>query len=353
MLFMISSFRLNTRIIIGLTIISVAIFVALFGYLIAPDDSSNANRMILEIGGKDPGFTQFFLKIKKEGNRKESLGQIIWHGKTEEYEWIPIISYRRSGDSLEVEKFIDDGVTEKVTYQMESFTVSEMIEEKRFWFGTDKFGRDILSRLIIGTRVTLGVGAIAVIVSLGIGIFFGAIAGYRGGKTDRVIMWFIQVVWSIPTILLVLGVVMLLGKGFWQVFLAIGLSLWVNVARLVRGQVLSVKEQPYVEAARLMGFSHFRILFVHILPNIMGSIWVMAAANFATAIMLEAGLSFLGIGIQAPQPSWGLMMKEHYNFIVTNHPMLAIIPGAAIMLMVLAFHLLGNGMRDRLDVRSQ
>jgi peptide/nickel transport system permease protein len=344
--------RSDKRFMTGLVIIGFACIVALFGYLIAPDNTTQANRMVLEAGSKDPGYRQLFLKIKKEGNIKEHIGQVLWRGKTEEYEWIPIVSCRRIADKLQVEKYIDEGVTETVIYPIGRNSLSGMIEEKTYWFGTDKFGRDILSRIIIGTRVALGVGAIAVLVSLSLGIFLGAVAGYKGGKTDRLIMWFIQVVWSIPAILLVLGVVMLLGKGFWQVFLAIGLSLWVNVARLVRGQVLSVKEQPYVEAARLMGFSHFRILFVHILPNIMGAVWVMAAANFATAIMLEAGLSFLGIGIQAPQPSWGLMMKENYNFIVTNHPMLAIIPGAAIMLMVLAFHLLGNGLRDWLDVRA-
>jgi peptide/nickel transport system permease protein len=345
--------RSNKRFVTGLIIIGLACFLALFGYLIAPDNTTHANRMILEIGSKDPGYKQLFLKIKKDDSVRESYWQVLWRGKTEEYEWIPIVSYNLVSDRLEVQKYIDEGVTERAVYFFNKKSLSDLIEEKTFWFGTDKFGRDILSRMIIGTRVALGVGVIAVLVSLTLGIFLGAIAGYKGGKTDRMIMWFMQVIWSIPTILLVLGVVMLLGKGFWQVFLAIGLSLWVNVARLVRGQVLSVKEQPYVEAARLMGFSHFRILFVHILPNIMGAVWVMAAANFATAIMLEAGLSFLGIGIQAPQPSWGLMMKEHYNFIVTNHPMLAIIPGAAIMLMVLAFHLLGNGLRDWLDVRSQ
>lgn len=337
----------------GLVIIGFACMIALFGYIIAPDNTTHANRMVLEAGSKDPGYRQLFLKIKKEGNVREHIGQILWRGKTEEYEWIPIVSYSRIADQLQVEKYIDEGVTETMIYPIGRNALPDIIEEKTYWFGTDKFGRDILSRIIIGTRVALGVGAIAVLVSLTLGIFLGAIAGYKGGKTDRLIMWIIQVVWSIPTILLVLGVVMLLGKGFWQVFLAIGLSLWVNVARLVRGQVLSVKEQPYVEAAQLMGFSHFRILFGHILPNIMGAVWVMAAANFATAIMLEAGLSFLGIGIQAPQPSWGLMMKENYNFIVTNHPMPAIIPGAAIMLMVLAFHLLGNGLRDWLDVRAQ
>jgi peptide/nickel transport system permease protein len=144
-----------------------------------------------------------------------------------------------------------------------------------------------------------------------------------------------------------------LGKGFWQVFIAVGLTMWVNVARLVRGQVLGTKELQYIEAAKALGYSHFRIIAKHILPNIMGPILVIAASNFASAIVIEAGLSFLGIGVQAPQPSWGLMIKENYNFIITQNPMLALAPGFAIMILVLAFNLLGNGLRDALNVRGR
>ncbi|MFN9115019.1 MAG: ABC transporter permease, partial [Bacteroidota bacterium] len=134
--------------------------------------------------------------------------------------------------------------------------------------------------------------------------------------------------------------------------IAVGLTLWVNVARLVRGQVLSIRELNYIEATKAMGFSSTRTIIRHILPNIMGPVLVIAASNFASAIVIEAGLSFLGLGVQPPQPSWGLMIKENYNFIITNNPMLAIAPGIAIMLLVLAFNLLGNGLRDVLDVRS-
>jgi len=145
----------------------------------------------------------------------------------------------------------------------------------------------------------------------------------------------------------------LLGKGFWQVFVAVGLTMWVNVARLVRGQIFATKELQYVEAAKALGFSHARIIAKHILPNIMGPILVIAASNFASAIVIEAGLSFLGVGVQPPQPSWGLMIKENYNFIITQNPMLALAPGFAIMLLVLAFNLFGNGLRDALNVRGK
>ncbi len=166
-------------------------------------------------------------------------------------------------------------------------------------------------------------------------------------------MWLINVLWSIPTLLLVFAITLILGKGFWQVFIAVGLTMWVNVARLVRGQVLSVRELDYIEAARALGFSNFRIIFKHILPNILGPVVVIAASNFASAIIIEAGLSFLGVGVQPPQPSWGLMIKENYNFIITHNPMLALVPGIAIMLLVLSFNLLGNGLRDALNVKSQ
>jgi ABC-type dipeptide/oligopeptide/nickel transport system permease subunit len=173
------------------------------------------------------------------------------------------------------------------------------------------------------------------------------------GKWDDIIMWFINVIWSIPTLLLVFAITLVLGKGFWQVFIAVGLTMWVNVARLVRGQVLSLREMQFIEATKALGFSNARIIIKHILPNIIGPVMVIAAGNFASAIVIEAGLSFLGVGVQPPQPSWGLMIKENYNFIITSNPMLALIPGIAIMLLVLAFNLLGNGLRDAFNVRGK
>ena len=165
-------------------------------------------------------------------------------------------------------------------------------------------------------------------------------------------MWFINVMWSIPTLLLVFAITLTLGKGFWQIFIAIGLTMWVNVARLVRGQVMALKQLEYIEATRVLGLGTLRTIFRHIWPNIIGPVTVLATSNFAAAIVIEAGLSFLGIGVQPPMPSWGLIMKENYNFIITQNPMLALAPGLAIMLLVLAFNMLGNGLRDALDVRS-
>ncbi|MFN5642242.1 MAG: ABC transporter permease, partial [Sphingobacteriales bacterium] len=206
--------------------------------------------------------------------------------------------------------------------------------------------------LIIGTRVSLSVGGIALIISLTIGIFLGAMAGYYRGRVDAVIMWFINVVWSIPTLLLVFAITMALGKGFWQVFIAVGLTLWVSVARMIRGQVFSLREKEFIEATKVLAFSDFRIIVKHILPNVLGPVLVLGASNFASAIVMEAGLSFLGVGVQAPQPSWGLMIKENYNFIITNNPALALVPGLAIMALVLSFNILGNALRDALDVKQ-
>ena len=180
----------------------------------------------------------------------------------------------------------------------------------------------------------------------------GAIAGYFGGKVDAIIMWIINVTWSIPTLLLVIAITLALGKGFWQVFIAVGLTMWVEVARVVRGQVMSVKQMQYVTAARALGFTDYRIITKHILPNIMAPVIIISAANFAGAILIESGLSFLGIGAQPPMPSWGGIIKDHYSYIVLGKPYLAIIPGLAIMSLVTAFMLVGNALRGALDVKN-
>jgi peptide/nickel transport system permease protein len=336
----------------GLVIIILSFIAALFAYFIAPDDTPNANRMIVEIGGEKPGFKMMFIREKKEDAIMNTplLNRLI-NGKTDHFNYIPVTTFSRTGDSVIVNKYIDEGLSERQSYS--SSQLDKEAVEKKFLLGTDKFGRDILSRLIIGVRVSLSVGLIAVIISLTIGILLGSLAGYYKGWVDDLVMWFINVIWSIPTLLLVFALTLLLGKGFWQVFIAVGLTMWVNVARLVRGQVLAVRELEYIEATRALGYSDARTIVKHILPNILGPVMVIAASNFASAIVIEAGLSFLGVGVQPPQPSWGLMIKENYNFIITHNPMLALAPGIAIMILVLAFNLLGNGLRDALNVRGK
>jgi peptide/nickel transport system permease protein len=345
--------RRNKGALFGLIVIIAAIFIAVFAYFLAPDPSPFANRIILEIGGNKPGFRQDFLLVKKEKTViRPSFSGRLMNGKEDPYYYVPIVGYEQKADSIIVQKFIDEGLSERQAYSTSQLSPSPIVSQK-FILGTDKFGRDILSRLLVGTRVSLSVGLITVIISLSIGLVLGSMAGYFRGRTDDIIMWFINVIWSIPTLLLVFAITLALGKGFWQVFIAIGLTMWVNVARLVRGQVLAVRELEYIEATKALGFSDVRTIVRHVWPNIMGPVMVIAASNFASAIVIEAGLSFLGIGVQAPQPSWGLMIKENYNFIITQNPMLALAPGFAIMLLVLAFNLLGNGLRDALNVRGK
>lgn len=342
----------NKAAVFGLIIISIAILVSTLAYFIAPDGSSYSNRMTVEIGGKKPGYSQQFFLLKKDKRPiRNGFFSTLLNGQEDSYQYIPINGYELKGDSIIIQQYIDEAVYERKSY-LKDRSNNDLVITRTFLLGTDKYGRDILSRIFLGTRISLGVGLVAVIISLSIGILLGALAGYFGGRTDDIIMWFINVIWSIPTLLLVFAITLILGKGFWQVFIAIGLTMWVSVARLVRGQVLMVRELEYVEAARALGYTHARIIFKHILPNIMGPVLVVAASNFASAIVIEAGLSFLGVGVQPPQPSWGLMIKENYNFIITHNPALALAPGFAIMILVLAFNLVGNGLRDALSAKA-
>ena len=218
------------------------------------------------------------------------------------------------------------------------------MHSRTFWLGTDRFGRDYLSRVVAGSGLSLSVGIVAVLLSLLIGVPLGAFAGYLGGRFDAAISWLLQVMWSIPTLLLVLAITLAFGKGFEQVFLAIGLSMWVDVARVVRGQTIALRHVEWVEAGRVLGLSTPRIVLRHILPNLAGPIAVLASANFAAAILIEAGLSFMGVGAQIPMPSWGNLIRDHYGAILTGHAHLALIPGACIVSLVLAFNALSNAL---------
>lgn len=347
-------FKKNKTGIVSFVFVLLCGFAAIFCYILAPDNSSNANQMHLEIHSKPPGFTVTMLTIPSEEN-PQNWFHFLLHGKNIQSTEVPIKSYKVTTDEIQIELYSESQtINQTKSYSLTLFEgqIEKYINTKRFLLGTDRYGRDLLSRMLIGTRISFFIGFIAVFISLVIGVSIGAVAGYYGGKIDSFIMWLINITWSIPTLLLVIAITLALGKGFWQVFIAVGLTMWVEVARVVRGQILSTKQQQYVEAAKVLGFSDFRIIFKHILPNIMAPVIVISAANFAGAILIESGLSFLGIGAQPPTPSWGAMIKDHYNYIIVGKAYLAIIPGLAIMSLVLAFMLIGNALRDALDVRN-
>ena len=328
----------------SLFIISVCLLCSFFSYLFIPDKTPYANQMYLELATLPPLSKALFLQIPNDNYMNESSIKYFFIGKKSNYTKIPITNY----------DVIDNNIfyTSLSTNIKKKYNGKYKIVEQTFWFGTDRFGRDLLSRIIYGVRVSIAVGLIAVIISLIIGISLGLIAGFYRGRVDDIIMWFVNVIWSIPTLLMVIAITLALGKGFWQVFVAVGLTMWVEVARIVRGQVMAIRELEYVEASKVLAYSPFRIITKHILPNVIGPVIVISAANFAAAILIEAGLSFLGIGAQPPIPSWGSIIKDHYSYIIMDKAYLAIIPGIAIMLLVLSFMTVGNSLRDAFDVRD-
>jgi peptide/nickel transport system permease protein len=364
----------NKSAMFGLAVIVFAVLLSLFAYVVAPDNSPSGNEQILQLETHPPGFSVYILKKRKEGFTKNGFIDGLVNGFTKNYEPVPMADFVFEKDSLQFVEYRGKSFkTEQRKLSYSDILANEFndlkmeerkilvdqcqIVKKKFWLGTDKFGRDILSRLIIGVRVSLSVGLISAGISLLIGIFLGALAGYFRGWLDEMIMWVINVFWSIPTLLLAMGLYIsagsLIENKLVMIFIAVGLTMWVETARIVRGQFLAIRELEYVSAAKSLGYSNARIIFLHILPNILGPIIVVACANFASAILVESGLSYIGLGIQPPAPSWGSMLNEYKDFIDTNKAYLALFPGLAIMLMVLAFNLVGNGLRDALDVKGQ
>ena len=336
-------FRRNPLSIASLVVIGLFALMAVLGYLITPDHTPYCNQQYLELATLKPFSKATFLYTSDLKPQTSSLFHRMVKGEPLDYTATPIIKYRYARDSIVATPYNGDPIVVAAN--------QARVDTRTFILGTDAYGRDVLSMIMIGSRVSLSVGFIAILIALLLGITLGALAAYHGGWVDNFIMWIINVVWSIPTVLLVIAITFVLGKGFWQIFIAVGLTMWVYIARVVRGEVLSIKEKEYVEATRALGYSTFRTIFLHILPNIAGAVVVVAASNFASAILLEAGLSFLGIGVQPPMPSWGMMVKENYGYILLDSAYLALLPGLAIMLVVLAFMLLANGLRDALDTR--
>jgi len=217
-------------------------------------------------------------------------------------------------------------------------------------FGTDEFGRSILSRIIFGARVSINIALLASAVALGIGVPLGALAGYYGGAIDSIVEGLVDITWAFPTILAALAIMFMLGPGLHSVMIAVGVVYWAGYARITRGQFLALREKEYVQAARAVGASSLRIIWRHLLPNSLAPLLVQLSLGMGQVILIEASLSFLGLGAQPPTPSWGSMLSNGRAYLLTA-PWLTLIPGLAIMIIVLGFNLMGDGLRDALDPR--
>lgn len=392
-------FTKNIPAVLGLGWLLVCTLVAIFAFLLMPDNTTDANFQVVELPKRPPG-TEATLLLRPNHTGQEAPGLLAraFAGRPDRFTPTPVRSreaiqvrtdsihyeglrgevqalslpefmlpldkyhpkalawklaagkpYSLQGDAI---AYIDSSGQEMQASlaALEAGFWEDHVSTRRFWMGTDGFGRDVYSRLLLGTRVSLSVGFMAVLVSLLLGIVLGAVAGFFRGWVDQVVMWFVSVVWSIPTLLLAISISFVLGEGFWQLFLAIGVSMWVSVARIVRGQIFTIREMQYVEVTKAMGFKSFRVILRHILPNILSPVIIVAAANFAAAILIEAGLSFLGVGVKAPTPSWGSMIKEGYTQVMfESGSWLAIFPGLAIILVVISLNLVGFGLRDAFD----
>jgi peptide/nickel transport system permease protein len=323
----------NRPAVAGLVFIGLCALVALLGYWVLPDNSPDANNGLVQLQKQPPGFVATIWQRPDPNALPPGNALSVWlHGRPPQLK--------------------DEVATS--TDQLPNYSATHLLT-RHYWLGTDKAGRDELSRLLLGTRISLGIGLVAVLISLALGVGVGAVAGYFGGWVDSVLLGLMTVVWSIPGIMLVIGISLALdSKGVWVSFVAVGLTMWVDVARVVRGQVLGLRSATFIEAGRVLGLPTWRLIFVHLLPNLRGPLIVLATSNFAAAILLEAGLSFLGLGVQPPAPSWGLMVKEGYDLLGTEAGLwLTALPGLAISLLVLSFNVLGNGLRDAFDPKTQ
>lgn len=334
----------NRAAVLGLLNIFIWIFIAIFGYLIVPDNSINANRQNITLRHLAPGFhTILIIEKDKQSTAVEHMFFGNYH-----YSSIAVDSIDLRGSFYYFKPF-----NKNYWDKIDKKKISE-VKSQTFWMGTDGLGRDVLSRILIGTRVSLLIGIIAVFISLVIGSIMGMLAGYYGGIIDRVISWVISLFWTIPTILFAMLLLMgYRGESKYQIlliFLAVGLTMWTDTARLIRGLIFQLRERQFVEAAKALGYSDVRIILRHIFPNTFSALIVITASNFASAILMESGLSYLGLGVQPPTPSWGAMLREYYQYLGTEASYLAIFPGLAIMIAVFSFYVLGNGLRDAGDV---
>jgi oligopeptide transport system permease protein len=237
------------------------------------------------------------------------------------------------------------------SYEEQNLALGPVPPNHAHWLGTDPLGRDLLARLLYGGRISLMVGLCATAVSLVIGVAYGGISGFAGGKTDIVLMRLVDILYALPFTIFVILLTVFFGQNIILLFVAIGAVQWLTMARIVRGQVMAIKQQEFIEAARALGLRRRRILFRHILPNLLGPIIVYATLTVPEVMLLEAFLSFLGLGVQAPRSSWGVLIKEGAEM-MEEYPWLLTYPAAAMALTLFSLNFLGDGLRDALDVRG-
>lgn len=238
------------------------------------------------------------------------------------------------------------------TYDEQNLMMTNSSPSWEHWFGTDNLGRDIFIRVLYGARISLAIGIVASLLNLFIGVIYGGIAGLFGGKIDRIMMNIVDILYSVPTLLYVILLMVILKPGLINIFIALGIGYWLQMARIVRGQILSMKEQEFILAARTIGVSKKRILFRHLLPNAMGAIIVTMTLAIPDAIFTEAFLSFIGLGVSAPMASWGVLASEGVNNL-RAYPFQLFFPAVAISVTMLAFNFLGDGLRDVLDPKMR
>lgn len=359
----------------ALIFILLCALLAIFGYMFVGDKTPQINEQIPAISLQDPGFKVHLLKIPKENAiPQKSFLSALFFGSPSVYTYLPLTAYNIDQDSIHYRVFEAETSASSMPLQSRSIISllqgkdsiafinkqlsaeeiqKDLLTQRIYLFGTDIFGRSIFDRVIIGLRFSLIIGLLAVLISITIGLFIGMVAGYFGGWVDALLNYLMNVFWSIPTLILVFAIVLVTGRGIQNIFLAVGLTMWVDAARLVRGQVIGLRNEKYIQSVKSFGMSSWRIIFRHILPNMLGPLIVVSIANFASAIIIESGLSYLGFGIQPPSPSLGSLLAENYGFILSGKPMLALIPVLILLLLVLSFNLVGNGIRDIFDVKSE
>jgi oligopeptide transport system permease protein len=237
------------------------------------------------------------------------------------------------------------------SYEAQQLDLGAIPPSSAHWLGTDTFGRDLLTRIMYGGRVSLAVGFIATAVALVIGVLWGAIAGYIGGRVDAVMMRIVDILYALPFMIFIILLMVVFGRSILLLFLAIGCVEWLTMARIVRGQVLALREQEFVDAAIVIGLSHWQIILRHIIPNILGPIIVYITLTIPSVMLMEAFLSFLGLGIQPPQSSWGLLISYGVET-MEEYPWLLLAPGIVLSLTLFALNFLGDGLRDALDPKA-